>query len=154
MSLPSNWTEAIFSKLTLIYGRDFTGRWEGMNICDIKTDWSHELDGYDKRPKSIAWALDNLPQSKPPTVLEFRKLCNTMPQEATLLLPEPKSDPAFVAQVLAKITEAPLKIDDRDWARRIIARHAAGDVVLPCSLKCAQDALGISKKMTEAITGD
>ena len=150
MSLPSNWTETIFSKLTLIYGRDFTGRCEGMNICDIKTDWSHELDGYDKRPKSIAWALDNLPPSKPPTVLEFRKLCNTVPQEATLLLPEPKSDPAFVAQVLAKMADAPSRIDGKDWAKRIIARDADGAVVSPYSLKCARDALGISTKMVEA----
>ena len=150
MSLPSNWTETIFSKLTLIYGRDFTGRWEGMNICDIKTDWSHELDGYDKRPKSIAWALDNLPPSKPPTVLEFRKLCNTVPQEATLLLPEPKSDPACVAQVLAKMADAPSRIDGKDWARLIIARDAAGESIKPYNLKCAREALGITTKMAEA----
>ena len=150
MSLPSNWTETIFSKLTLIYGRDFTGRWEGMNICDIKTDWSHELDGYDKRPKSIAWALDNLPPSKPPTVLEFRKLCNTVPQEATLLLPEPKSDPAFVAKVLAKMADAPIRTDGKDWARVTIARKAAGENIKPHNLKCAREALGITTKMLEA----
>lgn len=144
MSLPSHWTETIFSKLTLIYGRDFIGRWEGMELCDIKTDWSHELDGYDKRPKSIAWALDNLPPSKPPTVLEFRKLCNTVPQEATLLLPEPKSDPAFVAQVLAKMAAAPIKTAEmKAWAWRILARHDAGEVLLPATLKSARDALGI-----------
>ena len=128
MSLPSTWTDKIFMKLTLIYGRDFTGRWEGMNICDIKTDWSHELSGYDKRPQAIAWALQNLPEGKPPTVLEFRKLCNTLPQEATVFIEPPKADPAIVAKVLAGMAPA---VKDKDgmkaWAHRLKSRHTAGE---------------------------
>lgn len=141
MSMPAAWTDKIFMKLTLIYGRDFTGRWEGMNICDIKTDWSHELSGYENRPKAIAWALQNLPAGKPPTVLEFRKLCNTLPQEATVFLDAPKADPARVAEVLAKLSDAPAKTDGREWARRIIQRKAAGEFINPFSLNLAKGAL-------------
>lgn len=72
MSLPFVFIDQIFSKLTLIYGRDFASRWEGMNISDVKADWAHELDGLDRSPQRIAYALKNLPTSKPPTVLEFR----------------------------------------------------------------------------------
>jgi len=143
MSMPANWTEKIFMKLTLIYGRDFTGRWEGMNICDIKTDWSHELSGYENRPKSIAWALQNLPAGKPPTVLEFRKLCNTLPQEATVFIDAPKADPVRVAAVLAKLSDAPEKTDGREWARRKLAAHAAGDRVGVFGLKLARQAMGL-----------
>ena len=141
MSMPASWTEKIFMKLTLIYGRDFTGRWEGMNICDIKTDWSHELSGYENRPKAIAWALQNLPAGKPPTVLEFRKLCNTLPQEATVFLNEPKADPVRKAAVLAKLADAPPKIDGKEWARRIIQRKADGEFINPFSLNLAKGAL-------------
>ena len=150
MSLPAPWTEKIFMKLTLIYGRDFTGRWEGMNICDIKTDWSHELSGYENRPKAIAWALTNLPPGKPPTVLEFRKLCNTLPQEATVFIDAPKADPARVKAELAKLAPAPTKTDGREWARRIIARKEAGDFIYPCTLGMAMSALGIVKKAVAA----
>ena len=141
MSMPAAWTDSIFTKLTLIYGRDFTGRWEGMNICDIKTDWSHELAGYENRPKSIAWALQNLPAGKPPTVLEFRKLCNTLPQEVTVFLDAPKADPVRVKAELAKLSPTPAKADGREWARRIISRKAAGEFISPFSLKLAQGAL-------------
>ena len=141
MSMPAAWTDSIFTKLTLIYGRDFTGRWEGMNICDIKTDWSHELAGYENRPKSIAWALQNLPTGKPPTVLEFRKLCNTLPQEATVFLDAPKADPVRVKAELAKLSPLPAKTDGREWARRIISRKAAGEFISPFALKQAQGAL-------------
>ena len=141
MSMPASWTEKIFMKLTLIYGRDFTGRWEGMNICDIKTDWSHEMSGYENRPKAIAWALQNLPAGKPPTVLEFRKLCNTLPQEATVFLDAPKASPIIVAKVRAAMADAPSKTDSKEWARRILSRKAAGEVINPTSLRMAQGAL-------------
>ena len=143
MSLPANWTDKIFMKLTLIYGRDFTARWEGMNICDIKTDWSHELSGYENRPKAIAWALQNLPAGKPPTVLEFRKLCNTLPQEATVFLEAPKADPERVKAELSKLSPAPVKTDGKEWARRKLAAHAAGDCVGVFGLNLARQALGL-----------
>ena len=87
MSLPIVFVDQIFSKLTLIYGRDFAGRWEGMNVADVKADWAHELDGLDRSPQRIAYALKNLPISKPPTVLEFRATAWKMPaQENNALL--------------------------------------------------------------------
>lgn len=142
MSMPASWTEKIFMKLTLIYGRDFTARWEGMNICDIKTDWSHELSGYENRPKAIAWALQNLPTGKPPTVLEFRKLCNTLPQEATVFIDAPKADPVRKAEVLARMAAPPSDgHDPKGWAKRIIARKAAGEFINPFSLNLAKGAL-------------
>lgn len=141
MSLPAEWTDKIFKKLTLVYGRDFLARWEGVNICDVKTDWSHELAGLEERPKAIAWALQNLPPVKPPTVLEFRKLANTLPAEATVLLDTPRADPARMAEALAKMAPAPVKADGKQWARNIMARYEAGDRIGVYSLKTACAAL-------------
>ena len=91
MSLPIFFIDQIFSKLTLIYGRDFAGRWEGMNVADVKADWAHELDGLDRSPQRIAYALKNLPISKPPTVLEFRATAWKMPAESNNALLEMKA---------------------------------------------------------------
>ena len=123
MSMPAAWTDKIFMKLTLVYGRDFIARWEGIDICDVKTDWSHELSGYENRPKSISWALQNLPEGRPPTVLEFRKLCNSVPQEATVFLDAPKADQAVVKAAIASIPAAMVRKDMKDWARRIVAEN-------------------------------
>ncbi len=146
MSLPAEWTDKIFKKLTLIYGRDFAARWEGMNIVDVKTDWSHELAGFETRPKAIAWALQNLPAAKPPTVLEFRRLANTLPAEAVPELEYAKAGQERIAQELAKL--APVRAQPlasgKDWAHRIMARKAAGENINRFALTCAQSALGMA----------
>lgn len=38
MSLPAAWIDKIFTKLTLAYGRDFLGRWEGHRPerCEVR----------------------------------------------------------------------------------------------------------------------
>ena len=88
MSLPSSWVEPIFTKLTLIYGQQFLRRWQDLDLDAVKADWAHELDGLDKSPKRIAYALQNLPPEKPPTVLEFRAIAWKMPAESNNALAE------------------------------------------------------------------
>jgi hypothetical protein len=143
MSLPAAWVDRIFTKMALVYGRDFASRWEGLNLVDVKADWAHELDGYDKHPKAIAHALQNLP-SRPPTVLEFRALARAAPSDAALALGAPRANAVRVAAELEKLV--PLRVaagcDSLGWARRIVARHAAGDRVPLHSLRMARSALG------------
>ena len=108
MSLPIVFVDQIFSKLTLIYGRDFAGRWEGMNVADVKADWAHELDGLDRSPQRIAYALKNLPISKPPTVLEFRATAWKMPAASNDALLEMKAHrgvpmPAAIREQMQKL---------------------------------------------------
>lgn len=86
MSLPSDWIEAIFTKLSLIYGQQFLRRWQDMDLNAVKADWAHELHGLEAHPKRVEYALQNLPTDHPPTVLEFRAIAWKMPvQEDTLL---------------------------------------------------------------------
>ena len=144
MSLPAAWTDKIFAKLTLAYGRDFLGRWEGVDLCDVKTDWSHELAGFEHHPEAIAYALANLPP-KAPTVIEFRALARRAPPPPMPRLEAPKADPERVAKELAKL--APLRrvavqtVGAKDWARRILTRAEAGERIRPICLRFAQEAL-------------
>ena len=100
MSLPLPWVDKIFSKLTLIYGRDFIGRWEGLEIADVKTDWAHELAGFENFPEGIAFALQSMPAGKPPNVLEFRAMALRAPRPEFKQLEAPKADPSRVAEEL------------------------------------------------------
>ena len=107
MSLPAAWTDKIFTKLTLAYGRDFLARWEGIDLNDVKSDWSHELAGFAEHPEAIAYALANLPP-KAPSVIEFRALARRAPLPEVKLLDAPKADPARVAGSLDAAGGTPL----------------------------------------------
>lgn len=126
-ALPLAWVEKVFRKLTVVYGRDFMTRWEGQEINDVIEDWAEELAGFVNWPEAIAWALKNLPDSKPPTVLEFRALCFKAPKPERLALPEPAADPAFAKQVLGQVSRKPAGVNVyTDWIRRGLADLEAG----------------------------
>lgn len=144
MSLPTEWTEKIFKKLSLAYGRDFLGRYEGIPLSDVKTDWSHELSGFESHPEAIKHALQHLHPSKPPTVYEFRDACAKCPKMATVALPRPPQDPAIVAAIVSRIKggdHAPA--GRRDWAHRLQARHDGGDPLTRYQVQSYRLALGL-----------
>lgn len=148
MSLPLPWVDKIFLKLTLLYGRDFIGRWEGLEISDVKTDWGHELSGFENWPEAIAHALANLPSGKPPTVMEFRDLARKAPRKELLQIPGPPADPERVAAELKKLAAITGKngarvgrVDQKQWARNLIAREKAGEVLNMTVSRFAHEAL-------------
>lgn len=144
MSLPIPWIEKIFSKLTVAYGNEFLNRWKGIDINDVKTDWSDCLTGYQQSPQAIAFALENLPDSKAPTAQEFRALCRRAPASSAPQLPEPKADPARVAAELAKLApvrQAHARVDHKAWAKTILANNEAGHKLNPTTLLFAKQAM-------------
>ncbi len=145
MSLPADWVDRIFDKLTLTYGQVFLRRWQDLDLDAVKADWGLELAGLEKTPKAITYALQNLPVDKPPTVLEFRAAARRMPPEVYIGLPAVRVDPERVAEYTATARRLMPKHPpgNKDWARRIIRRKEAGDRVRPYTLSCAQQALGI-----------
>lgn len=153
MSLPPPWIDKIFDKLTLIYGQSFLRRWADIDLNAVKSDWAHELAGLAQHPRAIAWALQNLPTERPPTVLEFRALARKAPAEDVPKIEAPAADPSRVAAELAKLApvlrQAPA-VDGKEWARRIIARDAAGDPVRPICLRFAREALDRNVRHLEA----
>ena len=143
MSLPLPWVERIFEKLTLVYGRTFLDRWAGLDIEAVKADWAHELDGLERKPEAIAYALKNLPAERPPTVLEFRAITYKRPADAAVVIEAPQASPETVAAnllAMAPVRKTPLP-DMKDWARRIVARAEQGDKIRPYSLQLARGAL-------------
>lgn len=101
--------DVIFKKCTLRYGRDFTGRWEGLDINDVKDDWAHELHGI--KPETVAHGLKNLPD-KPPTVKDFINACKGAPEVPLVQIDRPAANPELIRAELAK-------------ARRILMGEAA-----------------------------
>jgi hypothetical protein len=144
MSLPAAWVDRIFDKLTLVYGQSFLRRWQDVDLNAVKSDWCHELDGFEHHPEAISYALQNLPE-RPPTVIEFRAIARRAPEKEVPRIDPPKADPARVAAELRKL--APLRkvppVDSRDWARRLIQRHESGAYPSTlAALKMAREALG------------
>lgn len=145
MSIPVEWVDRIFTKLSLAYGREFIGRWEGLSIGDVKTDWAHELAGFENWPEAIAFAFDHLPE-KPPTVQQFRGICMKAPAKQHIALPAPQANPDRMKSEIAKLKESMAvkpasKARDRDWAKRILARFESGEKISPAVVGMARRGL-------------
>ena len=142
--------DRIFNRIRATYG----AAWDRQNgqapQADVKTVWEHELSGFMQSRAAmmaIAWALENLPE-RCPNVIEFRNLCRAAPAAAAPQLPEPKPDPARLAEELAKL--APLReklvaatpsVDFKAWAKRLVANP---EMTTPTTLRMAKDALGMA----------
>lgn len=147
MSLPLKAVDRLFDRLVATYSNEWVRRWEGLDDAAIKTLWAHELAQFAGRLDAVAWALENLPP-RSPNVIEFRNLCRQAPRPAEAQLPSPKADPARLAAELAKLADvkkaaraAVSTIDHKAWAKRLIARHEAGEKLNPTCLRFARDAL-------------
>lgn len=142
MSLPSLWIDKIFQKLSLTFGRDFLGRWEGIDIEDVKADWAHELAWVEAHPQAISYALQNL-TAKPPTVHDFRAAC-LLYNAPTVTLDSPPAKPELVAKELAKIAKPVAHYDFKAWARILKARDEAGERLNSYQIGCYKQALRIA----------
>lgn len=147
MSLPLPWVDEIFRKLTLVYGQQFLNRWRDLDLGAVKVDWADKLDGLQNAPKAIAYALEHIDPAKPPTVIEFRALAYKAPLSDVPRIEAPRASTERIAAELAKL--APVRKaaalggghDPKAWAKKIIARHDAGEKILPISLRFAREAL-------------
>lgn len=145
MSLPVKAIDRLFERLAATYGAQWTRQWADVPMNDVKAAWAHELAGYADSLKSLAWALENLPE-RCPNVIEFRNLCRRAPQPETPRLPEPKADPERMQAELSKLGSVKKKVlsstvDHKAWAKRLIADDQAGIKVRPISLRFAKEAL-------------
>lgn len=143
MSLPAAWVDALFDKLTLTYGQAFLRRWQDVDLNAVKSDWCHELAGFDKHPEAIAWALQNLPLDQAPTVLQFRAIARKAPMPEVERIAVSAAGKDRIEAELRKL--APIRqrtyLDGKQWARNILARVAAGYMPSRTVLKMAQDAV-------------
>lgn len=146
MSIPSKWVDKIFEKLILHYGRDFTSRWEGLDLNAVKDDWAYELAGFERHPESISYALAHTDSAKPPTVRQFRDLARKAPRPENQQLPPPKASRVAIPEDfkhLASLIKHSAPTGGKDWAHRIIKKAEAGEELSYASVKYAREALNI-----------
>lgn len=145
----TNVVEYVFKRLAATYGAAWDRSLGQAPISDVMTVWDYQLQQFTQSTaakKMIMWALDNLPD-RCPNVIEFKALCRRAPLAAPLALPEPSADPERVAAELAKL--APLKamaatsVDHKAWAKRLKARHEAGERLNLNQVRCYRAALGL-----------
>lgn len=149
--LPAAWMDRIFSKLSLRFGRDFLGRWEGQDLTLVKADWAEHLAGLQARPKAIKYALENI-GGKPPTVDDFKALCNRAPEYGVPKLDAPKADQKVVERASAMAKDALKPSADHLETLRELANSDARDgtfkgrKVTMAQRQTYRQALGLDRK--------
>ena len=137
--LPDNWIDALFARLTGLYGNRFTNMWANIDVQLVRQTWAQELAGV--KPPAIKYALDHLPEDFPPTVLQFRKICIAQPEQAPALTNSTPAHPAVRQAVVSGLSEYnPGGM--KDWAHALKSRHAAGERLNPNQIRCYELALG------------
>lgn len=137
--------EWLFSKLSLRYGSPFADRWKDVNLDDVKDDWSRELAPLNGNRAAVNYALANLPD-KPPTVIEFKRLCLSMPGEQAALHDDtPVRGPNEAERAkLAELREwlsKPVKESPRAWAYRLLEDHRLTNRHTPTAVAMATAAV-------------
>jgi len=146
MSLQMKAIDRLFERLAATYGAQWVRQWADVPMTDVKTAWAHELDIFSGNLSRLAWALENLPP-RCPNVIEFKNICRQAPAPEAPRLPEPKADPERVRAELSKFGDLRARvsvgasIDGKEWARRIVAREKAGEVLNMTVRRFAHEAL-------------
>lgn len=148
MSLPLKAVDRLFERLAATYGAAWDRSLGTAPIADVKAAWSHELSGFADKLAMLAWALENLPETCP-NVLQFKSICRRAPAPEAPRLPEPKAAPERVAAELAKLSPLVASVrtpsepvDHKAWAKRLMARHEAGELLNPKTLRFARETVG------------
>ena len=68
--------DALFDKMFMVYGSEWSKKWEGRPIQETKGAWAAELSG--STVEQVKHALENLPE-RPPNLIQFKALCQHAP---------------------------------------------------------------------------
>lgn len=136
--LPENWIDALFARLTGLYGNRFTNMWANIDASLVRKTWALELAGV--QPESIKYALDHLPDEFPPTALQFKKICFMRPEQAPALTNSAPAHPEIRKAVISGLSEHK-RGGMKDWAYALKARHEAGENLNGNQVRCYRAAL-------------
>lgn len=130
--LPDEVINRLFSALVVRYGVPFMDRWRDLDLNAVKGDWARELGRFAGNRNALRFALDHLPE-KPPTVIEFRRLCNDAPVgEAMLPSDAPVRGPTSAEREQMRKLSADIRAGNffakpsRAWACDLIRCDKAG----------------------------
>jgi len=146
-------TKQLFMALHGAYGNAFLSKFstgerdekgKDRGVRSAMQVWQSKLATYpaDVIQTAASRAMDAHPEF-PPSLPQFEAICRAVAPRKTFAeeqgltrLPAPTPAPA------APVSFAERR-DGRDWARRILARHEAGDKLNPTSLRFAREAMGV-----------
>jgi hypothetical protein len=156
------WIERIFSKLTAIYGDEFTRNWRGIDSDEVKGEWASALGGFEAQDIAAALA-ECRAQPKAPNLPEFSAMCrrhmiNRVKVDLPPLTPEEKAAAAVVAEKVAEGMRANSDVKAgeywlngvlvtkyRTWAVNLLKREAAGEFIHLVSAEAWRTVLGYPK---------
>ncbi|MFM9922733.1 hypothetical protein VLK31_07065 [Variovorax sp. H27-G14] len=150
--------DRLFSALTLRYGTPFLDRWRDLDLHAVKTDWAIELNTFASNLHAVRYGIDHLPE-KPPTVMEFKRLCHSMPAAVqSITYSDDVRGPTPAERDALRALSADIKAGmlfakpGREWARTLVDRHETGQHhTTVTGLAMARDALR-EPTFTEEIT--
>lgn len=158
----NEWIERIFTRLSGIYGSEFTYKWADVDSDSLKAEWGDALGGF--HADDIAAALQSCrAQPKAPNLPEFASMCRqNMNTRTTVnippLKPEERVAAAKVAETIAKAMSAKeantkgymvngvLVTIYKQWAYELMVREAAGEHLPIVSMEAWREVLGYPKE--------
>jgi len=123
--------------------RDANGKDKGIRAAMLV--WEAALAKYS--PDTIETAAKRLADecpAFPPNLPQFESICKAVMPRKTFSDDQPRRLPPPEAKPIGPV-EFEVMNDGRDWARKLLARQAAGDRVNIGSLECAKKALRIQE---------
>jgi len=118
-------------------------------ICNAMKTWSIKLAGFEDFPEAIDAVLASLPED-PPTLPHFLALCRDEARKRRDA--QPKLAHVATAEERARAEEAAKRAarsisrdrrDHKEWAKRLQARHAAGERLYSAQVSAYSNALGL-----------
>ena len=128
MRLPDAWVNKIVVELQGLYGQQFTGKYSkivdgvDVGIANFKDSLANRLGGFFEHPESLRYALDNLPATHCPNVLELREIVKRAPKKAAPAIsytPTPEDEAKARAAIAKAASDLKPKFDggiDKHWA--------------------------------------
>lgn len=159
-----DWIERIFTRLSGIYGSEFTYKWADVDNDALKAEWADALGGF--HADDIAAALQSCrAQPKAPNLPEFASMCRqNMNTRTTVnippLKPEERVAAAKVAETIAKsmsekeantsgyMVNGVLVTVYKQWAVNLMRREAGGESMQSASTDAWREVLGFTKETT------
>ena len=142
--LPSNVMDRLFTRMSMVYGTEWSNRWRGIPEEEVKESWSKELSSVSV--EELTWAVKNLPVHAP-NLIQFKELCRQAPKKTEIPVVEwnGRTDEvqakAALEQAGVVINKPKMKDDGREWARRILRRRDAGELFSMAVITMAEEGL-------------
>ena len=142
--LPSNVMDRLFTRMSMVYGTEWSNRWRGIPEEEVKESWAKELSSVSV--EELTWAVKNLPVHAP-NLIQFKDLCRQAPKKTELPVVEwnGQSDEKTAKEAIQKasivINQSEKKDDGREWARKILARRDAGELFSMAVITMAEEGL-------------